>query len=48
LERRFGAAVDLVRGDRGAIEVTIDGKLVFSKLATHRFPDDAEIAAHFR
>ena len=48
LEKRFGAAVELVKGDRGAFEVTIDGRLVFSKLATHRFPDDAEIDAHFR
>ena len=48
LEKRFGAAVELVKGSRGAFEVSVDGHLVFSKLATHRFPDDAELDAHFR
>jgi selT/selW/selH-like putative selenoprotein len=27
----------------GAFEVTVDGKLLFSKLKLHRFPDEGEI-----
>jgi len=47
LEQRFGARVELVKGERGAFEVRMDGKLIFSKTATHRFPEEAEIFAHF-
>jgi len=34
-----------VRGSGGEFEVTIDGRLVFSKRATGRFPDPEEILA---
>lgn len=37
--------MELIRGDRGAFEVRVDGKLVFSKLDERRFPDTAEILA---
>jgi selT/selW/selH-like putative selenoprotein len=47
LEQRFGAQVDLVKGERGAFEVTVDGDLVFSKLAQGRFPEEEEIYSHF-
>jgi len=40
--------VELVKGGRGAFEVSVDGRLVFSKSATQRFPEDAEIFAHFQ
>lgn len=33
----------LVPSDGGRFEVTVDGKLVYSKLAEGRFPDDAEV-----
>ncbi len=33
----------LVEGSNGVFEVTVDGKLVFSKKATHRFPDEGEV-----
>jgi selT/selW/selH-like putative selenoprotein len=32
-----------VQGDKGAFEVTKDGKLVFSKLAEGRFPHYQEV-----
>jgi len=35
--------VSLIRGDRGAFEVRVDGKLVFSKLQERRFPETDEI-----
>jgi selT/selW/selH-like putative selenoprotein len=42
-----GVAVELVPGRRGAFEVTRDGALVYSKLASGRFPtsDDEVIVA---
>jgi selT/selW/selH-like putative selenoprotein len=35
----------LVRGSGGEFEVTVDGKLVFSKKQAGRFPDSAEVLA---
>lgn len=36
--------VGLRSGDHGRFEVTLDGKLVFSKAAAHRFPEPGEVA----
>jgi len=33
----------LVPATGGAFEVSVDGKLLFSKLALHRFPEEREI-----
>ena len=33
----------LVPATGGAFEVSVDGKLLFSKLALHRFPEEGEI-----
>jgi selT/selW/selH-like putative selenoprotein len=38
----------VTRGDRGVFDVTADGTLIFSKHATGRFPDDAEIVKALR
>lgn len=40
-----GAEVELVKAGGGAFEITIDGRLAFSKKQTGRFPTDAEIDA---
>jgi len=37
--------VTLVKSRGGAFEITIDGKLMFSKKKLGRFPTDAEIDA---
>jgi selT/selW/selH-like putative selenoprotein len=33
----------LIRGGRGVFDVTVDGKLVFSKHHEGRFPDEVEL-----
>ena len=43
--QRFGS-IKLIPSDGGRFEVSIDGKLVFSKLKTGRFPDYQEIRKH--
>ncbi|MBI3994032.1 MAG: SelT/SelW/SelH family protein [Candidatus Lambdaproteobacteria bacterium] len=43
LKKEFAADVNLVQGANGAFEVTVDGKLVYSKNRTHRFPETGEI-----
>lgn len=46
LEGKFGNKLNstLHAGDRGVFEVLVDGELVFSKLATGRFPAKGEVA----
>jgi selT/selW/selH-like putative selenoprotein len=41
----YGAEVELVPGVGGVFEITVDGKLAFSKKQTGRFPTDDEIDA---
>jgi selT/selW/selH-like putative selenoprotein len=35
--------VDLRSGDHGRFEITLDGKLIFSKAASDRFPKPGEV-----
>jgi len=41
--KRNITALELVPSDKGRFEVSIDGKLVYSKLETKEFPDDMSI-----
>jgi selT/selW/selH-like putative selenoprotein len=43
IKEKFGIVPTLVEGHGGAFEVTVDGKRIFSKLKTFRFPEDDEI-----
>jgi selT/selW/selH-like putative selenoprotein len=43
LEEETGAEATLQVGAKGAFEVLVDGRLVFSKLKENRFPDPSEI-----
>jgi selT/selW/selH-like putative selenoprotein len=45
LVERYGAEVELVPGVAGVFEITVDGRLAFSKKATGRFPTDEEVDA---
>ncbi len=40
-------SLELVPGEGGVFEVTVDGKLVFSKLKEGRFPEWDEVAGAF-
>jgi selenoprotein W-related protein len=41
-------ALTLVPGDGGCFEVKVNGKLVFSKLQVHRFPEAGEVMTAIR
>jgi selenoprotein W-related protein len=41
--KRKLTSLELVPGEGGRFELFRDGKLVFSKLATKRFPDEGEV-----
>jgi len=43
LKQAFGAQVKLIEGAGGVFDVTVDGKLVYSKDKTGRFPDEGEV-----
>jgi len=43
LQEKYGADVELVPGVGGVFEITVDGRLAFSKKQTGRFPTDEEI-----
>ena len=45
LEKKYGAEVELVPGVGGVFEITVDGRLAYSKKQTGRFPTDEEIDA---
>ena len=40
---RGAEEVELVKGVAGVFEITVEGRLVFSKKQLGRFPEDAEI-----
>ena len=42
---QYGAEVELVPGVGGAFEITVDGRLAFSKKQLGRFPTDEEVDA---
>ena len=45
LVKQTGAEVELKKGSGGVFEITVDGKLAFSKKALGRFPSDDEVSA---
>lgn len=45
LVKHAGAEVELKKGSGGVFEITVDGKLAFSKKALGRFPTDDEVLA---
>jgi selT/selW/selH-like putative selenoprotein len=45
LVKKGAAEVELKKGSGGVFEITVDGKLAFSKKALGRFPSDDEVAA---
>ena len=45
IQEARGVEPELVRGDNGVFDVVVDGKLIYSKHQTGRFPDPDEILA---
>lgn len=43
IKDKFDHVATLIEGSGGAFEVRVDGKLIFSKLKTFRFPENDEI-----
>jgi selT/selW/selH-like putative selenoprotein len=45
IKEKYGVTATLIEGHGGAFEVSVDGKRIFSKLKTFRFPEHDEIFA---
>jgi selT/selW/selH-like putative selenoprotein len=48
LKREFGVDAELIEGSNGVFDVTVNGRLIFSKDKLFRFPDDGEITKLIR
>ncbi len=48
LKKELGAEVVLIKGRGGIFDVTADGKPVYSKHATGRFPEENEVVEAIR
>jgi selT/selW/selH-like putative selenoprotein len=48
LSRELGIDAELVRGDRGVFDVTVDGAVIFSKHTAGRFPDESALVETIR
>ncbi|MCC6908439.1 MAG: Rdx family protein [Phycisphaerales bacterium] len=43
IKNRFGAKAELIEGSGGVFDVTVNGKLIYSKHETGEFPDHAKL-----
>jgi selenoprotein W-related protein len=43
LKKKLGMDSELIASHGGVFEISVDGKLVFSKQSQGRFPDDGEV-----
>ena len=48
IERETVADTELVRGDNGIFDVEVDGRRIYSKHETGRFPEHEEVLAQLR
>lgn len=45
LKKAFGADAELIKGSHGIFDVKVNGKTVYSKDKTGRFPESGEVTA---
>ncbi len=48
MKNAFGGEVELIEGRGGVFQVTVDGKLIFNKSESGRFPKPGEITGLIR
>ena len=48
LKKELGVDVGLIKGRGGVFDVVANGKLVYSKHATGRFPEESEVVEAIR
>ena len=48
MSRELGVEARLIKGDNGVFDVVANGKLIFSKHASGRYPEEREIVEALR
>lgn len=48
ISNEFGIEAELIKGKDGIFDVVVDGKLIYSKHQTKRFPENEEILSILR
>ncbi len=48
IQQATGVEAELIQGDDGIFDVVVDGRLIYSKGETGRFPDHAEVLDQLR
>jgi len=48
LKKDLGAEIELIAGSNGVYDVSLDGRMIFSKFEKGRFPETAEIISLIR
>ena len=48
IKREFGIDAALEKGSGGVFDVVVDGRLVYSKHQTGRFPEESEVVERMR
>ena len=48
IKQEFSVESRLIKGDNGVFDVTLDGKLIFSKHKAGRFPEPEEVLSKLR
>ncbi len=48
IKEELGVEAELIKGDNGIFDVEADGRLVYSKHETGRFPEDEEVLKQLR
>ena len=48
IKRETGVDPELIKGDNGIFDVKVDGRLIYSKHETGRFPEHPEVLEQLR
>ncbi len=48
IKRETGVDPELIKGDNGVFDVVVDGRLIYSKHETGRFPEHQEVLEQLR
>ena len=48
LKKNLGAEIELIAGSNGVFDITVDGRMIYSKFEQGRFPQSQEIINRIR
>ena len=48
LKKNLGAEIELIAGSNGIFDITVDGRMIYSKFEQGRFPQSQEIINRIR